>query len=215
MKAEIQNVILFIFLASAIPIIASDAPAWELAHKTDDGIVIYARPLSNSGIRELKANIIIDAAPADVWLAVMDRNTYQRSRKHVEIDRIFKTDNENIWYNYQRYSLPVVSKRDYTLRYESFQDPINMAYRIEWRTANEKGPVEEKGVIRLIVCYGSFTIEPLDKGQRTLITYIACIDPAGIIPAWLANAVAKGSVPGLLRDVRDQSIKYKNKLIKK
>lgn len=206
---KIQIPFLTVVLCAAA--IANDSVTWEKVHETGDGIVIFARSMAGSSIRELRATIVINAGPDIVWQAVMDRDTYRKSRKYIEVDTIFKTGNGTVWYNYQRVAPPMISKRDYTLRYESFTDPAKQSYRIEWRTANDHGPAPVRGVIRLDTCYGSFTLEPREKGGKTLITYLVRVDPGGQVPPWVANIANRMSIPDLLRDVRDQSGVYKEK----
>jgi hypothetical protein len=186
--------------------------SWKKTNETKDGIVIYARMAPNSGIKELKANCVMDAPPLNVWQAIMDKDTYKDSSKYVVVDKVYRTNNENIWYNYQLVATPMFAKRDYTLRYESYKDPGKMHYRLEWRTARDFGPPLEKGVVRLIVCDGSFIIEPHDGGKKSFITYWVCVDPGGLVPAWAANLVNRSSLPDFIRSVRKQSFIFRDTL---
>jgi hypothetical protein len=185
--------------------------AWKKTNETKDGIVIYARMALNSGIKELKANCVMDAPPLNVWQAVMDKDTYKDSSKYVVVDKVYRTNNENIWYNYQLVATPMFAKRDYTLRYESYKDPGKMFYRLVWRTAKDYGPPQGKGVVRLLVCDGSFIIEPYEGGKKSFITYWVCVDPGGLVPTWAANLVNRSGLPDFLRTVRKQSFVFRDK----
>ena len=48
---------------------------------------------------------VIDAAPALVWQALMDRDTYKGVSKHVKRNVITKTAKESVWYNYQVFAV--------------------------------------------------------------------------------------------------------------
>jgi hypothetical protein len=184
---------------------------WTKTNETKDGIVIYARLVRNTEIKELKANCVMDAPPLNVWQAVMDKDTYKDSSKYVVVDKVFRTTDQNIWYNYQLVAAPMFAKRDYTLRYESYKDPARMYYRLVWRTAKEYAPPQEKGVVRLSVCDGSFIIEPYEGGKKSYITYWVCTDPGGMVPAWAANLVNRSSLPDFIRTVHKQSLLFRDK----
>jgi hypothetical protein len=184
---------------------------WTKTNETKDGIVIYARLVPKSEIKELKANCVMDAPPLNVWQAVMDKDTYKDSSKYVVVDKVFRTANENIWYNYQLVAAPLFAKRDYTLRYESYKDPGKMYYRLVWKASQEYAPPLNKGVVRLGICDGSFTIEPYEGGKKSYITYWVCTDPGGQVPAWAANLVNRSSLPDFIRTVHKQSILFRDK----
>lgn len=183
---------------------------WKKIGETRDGIVIQSRMMAGSRVHELMANCVMDASPRHVWQAVLDKETYKDSSKYVKIDRVFRTDNEDIWYNYQLLEAPLLNRRDYTLRYESRRDPARMQYRLVWRAVSDVGPAPEKGVVRLSVCDGSFIIEPLEGGAKSSITYWVCVDPGGQVPAWAANMANRSSLPDFLRIVRKQSYKFRD-----
>ena len=65
-----------IFLCGAAAVAAQDlsSDTWKKTNETNDDIVIYARLAPNSGIKELKANCVMEASPLDVWKAVMDKD---------------------------------------------------------------------------------------------------------------------------------------------
>jgi hypothetical protein len=184
---------------------------WKKTNETEDGIVIFYRMSQTDGIREFKAFFTVEAKPIDVWNALMDKDTYKESRKYLQVYKVFKTDNENVWYNYQLFAAPLLDKRDYTLRYECFKDRVNMHYHLVWSIANDHGPNPENGVIRLTMCGGSVIMEPRENGNKTLITYWICFDPGGLVPAWATNIATKRSVPDFLRAVRDNSYMYRDK----
>ncbi len=204
--------IIILFGAAAAAAQELNYDTWTKTNETRDGILIYARLVRNTEIKELKANCVMDAPPLNVWQAVMDKDTYKDSSKYVVIDRVVRTANENIWYNYQLVAAPMFARRDYNLRYESYKDPARSYYRLVWRTAKEYAPPLEKGVVRLSVCDGSFIIEPYDGGKKSYITYWVCTDPGGMVPAWAANLVNRSSLPDFIRTVHRQSLLFRDKL---
>jgi len=78
--------------------------------------------------------------------------------------------------------------RDYTLRVskKSWPGPKGLTYLSQWQTANEMGPPEKKGVVRLKVCNGTWLLEP-DGAAKTRATYSIYSDTGGFVPAFIAN----------------------------
>ncbi len=211
MTPLLRGAIIILLGAVAVCAAGPAGDSWKKTGETRDGIVIHTRVMPGSRVRELRANCIMEAAPMHVWQAVLDRETYRDSAKYVKIDRVFRTENEDVWYNYQLLEAPMLDRRDYTLRYESRRDPGRMQYRLDWRAVNDFGPAPGKGVVRLAVCDGSFEIEPREGGKKAFVTYWVCVDPGGQVPAWAANLANRSSLPDFLRAVRKQSYKFRDR----
>ncbi len=201
-------IILFMAVAAAAGEQAPDQ--WNLANKTKDGIIIYSRTMPGSNIREYRATIAIDTVPGYVWRAVMDKETYKHLPSYVVVDEIYRTGNDDVWYNYQVVAPPLMSRRDYTLRYRSFMDPGKKRYLLLWAAAVEYGPPPTTDIIRLTRCDGSLAVDPDDSGRKAVITYRLCLDPGGSVPAWVVNIANRSSVPGFLRAIRDRSYEYRD-----
>ncbi|MBN2160725.1 MAG: hypothetical protein JW807_15150 [Spirochaetes bacterium] len=210
MKMLLCGLIVVFCSAAAIPAEDRSPDEWKKINQTKDGIVIYTRIVTDSPIREVKSTYTIESPPRNVWQALLDKETYRDSNKYVEVDTVYRTANENVWYNYQKVAPPLMKKRDYTLRYESMNRPEKMQYKLVWAVAGDFGPPPEKGVLRLSVCDGWFTIEPRDGGKRSFITYWLCFDPGGQVPPWAANLANRSSVPDFLRKIRDRSFFWRD-----
>lgn len=211
MKALFNGLIVVLYGAAAVLAGEQSADEWKKINETRDGITIYTRIVPGSPIREVKSTYLIGSPPLNVWQALLDKETYRESNKYVEVDTVFRTTNPNIWYNYQKVAPPLMGKRDYTLRYESMNRPEKNLYRLVWAAAKDFGPPPEKGVLRLSVCDGWFTIEPRDNGTKSYITYWLCFDPGGKVPPWAANLANRSSVPDFLRKVRDRSFFWRDR----
>jgi len=180
---------------------------WSKVKQTKDGIAIYTRESPNARVKEVKAETVIDAAPEQVWQSLMDPGTYKSVSKHVEVNTITKTAKESVWYIYQRFAFPMLSKRDYTLRYESFANASAGSYRLVWGVANDRGPAPQRGVVRVTRCGGYFILQPHGDREHTSLVYWLHMDPGGSVPAWIANIANRSSVPDLVRAVRDGALK--------
>jgi hypothetical protein len=196
-----------LLVALTLPLIAAkpNPNPWEKMNEESDGIVIFARDVPNSGIKEVKAEILIDAPPARVWKVLLDSDHFIDFMPYVEEVKTVARDSASIWYLYQRLSPPLVSRRDYTLLHESTVDEANGIYVLQWRPANQKGPPPVDGVVRIDICEGSYTLEGVESGKKTHITYWLYTDPGGSIPRWIANKANTSSLPDLLRAIRNRT----------
>jgi hypothetical protein len=72
-----------------------------------------------------------------------------------------------------------------------------------WSPANELGPPEKKGVVRVKICEGKWLLEP-DGNTRTRATYFIYTDTGGFIPSFIANRVSLTGITKLFAAVRKQ-----------
>lgn len=179
---------------------------WEKRHVTDDDIVIFTRSTDATGLLEVRAECIVDASPDIVFRATLQPQTYRTSSKHVADFRIVESVGDSVWFIYQRLSFPLVSDRDYTLRYEAERDADAGRSSLSWTIANDKGPPPTDGVVRIETSRGSVDILALDGGRRAKVSCTIVADPGGLIPTWLVNIGNRMTVPDILRAIREESI---------
>jgi hypothetical protein len=72
-----------------------------------------------------------------------------------------------------------------------------------WTPANELGPPEKKGVVRVKVCEGKWLLEP-DGTIKTRATYSLYTDTGGLIPSFIANRVSQTGISRLFAAIRKQ-----------
>ena len=109
---------------------------------------------------------------------------------------------------YQRLNVPFISNRDYTVRVEHGTAKAAggvMIYRDTWQTANEAGPPERHGTVRVKVNEGSWLLEPMGPdGASTQATYQIFTDSGGVVPAFLVNRGSQIVIPRLFEAIRKQ-----------
>jgi len=72
-----------------------------------------------------------------------------------------------------------------------------------WSPANELGPPEKKGVVRVKLCEGKWLLEP-DGATKTRATYSIYTDTGGFIPSFIANRISMTGITKLFAAVRKQ-----------
>ena len=73
----------------------------------------------------------------------------------------------------------------------------------QWSPANDLGPPETKGVVRVKVCEGKWLLEP-EGITRTRATYCVYTDSGGSLPSLIANHVSLTGISRLFAAIRKQ-----------
>lgn len=176
---------------------------WKLASKSG-GVTLYSRPRLGSSLKEFKAVGEIDASSRTVHNVIDDLDAYADFMPFTKECRIVKREGDVVL-TYQRLSPKIISDRDYTLRIREKSWPASggFAYLNRWESANDYGPAETKGVLRVKLCEGSWLIEPSGPNQ-TRATYSICTDSGGALPAFIANAASEIGIRKIFTAVRKQ-----------
>ena len=144
----------------------SPKEGWKLAADAKD-VLIYSRAHADSNLKEFKAIGFIDAPAYAVHAVIDDFENYPKFMPYTLECRLIKREGDSV-IGYQRLSPKICEDRDYTLRVskKSWPGPKGLTYLSQWQTANEMGPPEQKGVVRLKVCNGNWLLEPDGSGKN-------------------------------------------------
>ncbi len=176
---------------------------WKLANQSKD-VAIYCRPRAGSQLKEFRAIGPIDAPTYAVHAVIDDLENYSNFMPYTLECRLLKRESDSI-VTYQRLSPKICGDRDYTLRVseKSWPGPQGLTYLNQWKPANDLGPAEKKGVVRVKICDGGWLLEP-DGAIKTRATYSVYTDTGGMIPAFIANCASRVGINKLFEAVRKQ-----------
>jgi hypothetical protein len=178
---------------------------WKLASDTS-GVRLYSRPRPGSGspLKEFRAVGVIDAPTRVVHNVLDDIENYPKFMPFTAECRVIKRESDSIC-TYQRLSPKICSDRDYTIRIreKSWPGQGGLVYRNQWEPANEWGPAEKKGVVRVKLCEGGWLLEP-DGSDKTRATYSVYTDTGGSLPAFIANVASGIGIRKIFAAVRHQ-----------
>ena len=176
---------------------------WKLSAQ-EKNVVIYSRPRPGSQLKEFKAVGPIDAPTGAVCAVIDDFQNYPKFMPYTTECRLIKRDGDSI-VGYQRLSPKVCADRDYTLRVwkKSWPTADGLVCTSRWSPANELGPPEKKGVVRVKICEGKWLLEP-DGAIKTRATYFIYTDTGGFIPSFMANRISMTGITKLFAAVRTQ-----------
>src|SRR5438874_6283867 len=176
---------------------------WELTSGSKD-VALYSRAHAGSRLKEFKAVGGIDAPSGAVHAVIDDFENYPGFMPYTVECRLIKRETDSI-VGYQRLSPKICEDRDYTLRVwkKSWPSTDGLVYLERWASANELGPPEKKGVVRLKACDGGWLLEP-NGANKTRATYSIYTDTRGAIPAFIVNRASQIGIGKLFAAVRKQ-----------
>jgi hypothetical protein len=181
----------------------SPKEGWKLAADAKE-VIIFSRPHADSNLKEFKAIGSIDAPSYAVCAVIDDFENYPKFMPYTSECRLIKREGDAV-IGYQRLSPKICEDRDYTLRVSKKTWPAakGLTYLSQWQTANELGPPQQKGVVRLKVCNGTWLLEP-DGPAKTRATYSIYSETGGVIPAFIANHASLTAIKKLYAAIRKQ-----------
>ena len=102
---------------------------------------------------------------------------------------------------YLRYAprFVVVSARDVVVHVQGTSRPDG-AGGCQWTDRKDR-EAERKGIVRMRLLRGSWTIEALDA-TRSRVVYQIAVDPGGRLPGWLVRRGAVRAVPDVIEQAR-------------
>ena len=176
---------------------------WKLISGSKD-IALYSRARAGSPLKEFKAIGGIDAPSGAVHAVIDDFENYPVFMPYTVECRLIKRETDSI-VGYQRLSPKICEDRDYTLRVwkKSWPAADGFVYLDRWTPANDLGPSETKGVVRVKLCEGKWLLEPVGL-TKTRATYSIYTDTGGYIPSFIANHVSLTGIKRLFAAIRKQ-----------
>jgi hypothetical protein len=199
--------LVWIFFASSPTVFAavdSSDEGWKLDAVRENNVAIYSRARPGSPLKEFKAVGAIDAPTFAVCAVLDDFQNYPKFMPFMTETRLIKRDGDSM-VGYQRLSPKICADRDYTLRVwkRSWPASDGRVFMSQWSPANELGPPETKGVVRVKICEGKWLLEP-DGAVKTRATYYIYSDNGGALPSFIANHVSVTGISRLFAAVRKQ-----------
>jgi hypothetical protein len=173
------------------------AGAWERV-SAKKGLVVVARPIAGSKVREVRALGIIEQ-PADRLFAVLgDIDRFpQIMPPTVETRALGRDGATTLWHIV--IDPPLVSKRDYCANVTLTREADGVLHST-WMQTAEGCPPPAKGIVRMRHTEGRWELTPLDGG-RTYVDYLGFSDPGGSIPTWAVNRAAAGSMSEMFQSL--------------
>lgn len=193
----------FLVTLSVLATAQAHADDWKKRSDTD-GVAIYSREVPGARVRESKAVGVIDAPPRACFKVVTDFESYTRIMPYTREAKVMAREGDKVSYFYTVIDAPLVSWRDYTIRFidDSAPDAQGGGYHARWDLANDHGPPPRDKVVRVAAATGFWEFTALDGGRHTRVTYQVLTDPGGSIPAWIADRANLSAMHSLFKALR-------------
>jgi ribosome-associated toxin RatA of RatAB toxin-antitoxin module len=178
------------------------AAGWTAAGTTR-GVTLAFRDDAELEVREVRATAELSFPAARIFPLVCDFNHYGLLVPGVRETKIISGTAPLNYEIYMRYAprFLVVSPRDVVVHVQS-QSTSDGFSSCHWTDLKEREP-EQKGVVRMSLLRGSWTIEPLDV-TRSRIVYQIAVNPGGRLPDWLVRRGAVSALPDVIDQLRRQ-----------
>jgi hypothetical protein len=168
---------------------------------TTRGVAVSFRDDPRLDVREVRATTELPFPAARIVGLVCDFRHYGSLVDGVQETRLLSGAAPADYEIYLRYAprFVVVAARDVAVRVET-QSKADGAGGCTWTDVKAREP-ERKGVVRMPLLRGSWTITPLDAA-RSRVVYQLAVDPGGRLPRWLVRRGAVGALPDVIDRVR-------------
>ena len=197
-----RKVILWLLFSNFLFIKSLLAQPWDFV-KEKDGIRIYTRKELNSSLKSFKGETIFHVAIDKVFYVLGDATSFDWWDKNIsEIKVLSFEPGKNIKY-YLIYDVPwPLADRDLAVTSKISTDLVT-GERTLMATPLLNVVPEKPGLIRIKKYWQKWTVRPLDKGNVQIILE-GCVDPGGIVPAWLYNMVITETPLKVIRSLRER-----------
>jgi hypothetical protein len=172
---------------------AADGPTdtrWQTVETSARGIVVRKRSGSSDALSAFQGDGIIRGNVLHVLAVILDASQVEHWAYGIsDATRVTgKDDSDELLYLFSDTPWPV-RDRDMVVRREVEVVRPAEAFRVHM-TCEPKAIPERSGVVRVQHCASSFLLERASD-DTTRVTYETQIDPAGSLPAWASQWVAK------------------------
>jgi hypothetical protein len=177
------------------------AQEWEFA-KEEDGIKVYTCYENGSANKSFRGETDITATLSSVSALIQDVEKFDEWDKDVTEIRVLKYEKDKLIDYYVVYDVPwPFQDRDLCVAATVTSDPETGAVIIISGSVPEAVPLN-KDIIRITDYRQKWIIRPKENGVVN-VTVEGYADPAGSIPAWIANIAITKTPLNMLRSIRD------------
>lgn len=183
-------------LVGSVPSANASTPKLASVHRTDLKLGIPHQSEHKVGEKTYHVTkAVIDATPDDVWNVLTDYNHLVSYYPNVKNFKILSEtgDKKKVWFSVA--SMCGLWKFEYVLSMHE-NKPL---HRIEWHRDSGAFKVNE----------GSWVLEPVDDGARTLVTYSKHMDGGMLMPKMILNNELRKTMPVVLTSLNSAVLKSK------
>lgn len=178
---------------------ASGATTGWIDRGTDEGVALFERRETVHGFKGFRGVLRVNAPMKTVLALVLNRETFPKWVANMIEDSTLPDNNPDgsLCYMWIKGVWPT-DDRDVVCKVTVSQDPQTLAVSVIAQDTDPTLVPAVKGRVRMAKLYSGFIVRPVSATQ-TEVQLDAIADPAGDVPTFAANMVAKGMPRDTLR----------------
>jgi hypothetical protein len=191
-------------LLLANPIHASE---WRSMFDTPDGIQIFKKESTDSGLIEFRGVGIVDAPLPLVATVIFDTDRRLQWIKGLVESKIIRWEGSDHFIEYDHIDMPTFfTDRDFVSKVRVRSDQNRQEVVFQYNRADDPS-APRTDHLRGEVINMTFALRSVDQNTRTSVDAEFLCDPKGWIPAWLVNFFLKDWPTTTFRNLRKEVLK--------
>ena len=205
-----RNGLLTLWAAFAVVALLADrghASAWEPVLTTSDGIQIFEKEETESGLIEFRGIGVVEAPLPVVATVIFDTGRRQEWIKGLAESRILRWGGKDTYVEYDHIDMPIFfTDRDFVskirIRYDHSKKEMVFHYE-----PSDDPSAPRTDYLRGEVLKMTFLLRSIDSDGKTQLEAEFLCDPKGWIPKWLVNFFVKDWPKTTMRSLRKEVLK--------
>jgi hypothetical protein len=183
------------------------ASEWRSMLETSDGIQIYKKEATDSGLIEFRGVGIVEAPLPLVASVIFDTDRRVQWIKGLKESRIIRWEGQDSFIEYDHIDMPTFfSDRDFVSRVLISSDQGKREVVFQFYPADDPS-ASFTGYLRGEVINMTFALRSDDHDTRTRVDAEFLCDPKGWIPSWLVNFFLRDWPKTTFRGLRKEVLK--------
>lgn len=183
------------------------ASEWRQVLDTSDGIQIFKKEATESGLIEFRGVGFVDAPLTVVATVIFDTDRRRHWIKGLAGSKIVRWEGHDSFIEYDHIDMPTFfSDRDFVSKVRIRSDQARREVVFQFHPADDPS-APRTGYLRGEVINMTFVLRSVDHDTRTRVDAEFLCDPKGWIPSWLVNFFLKDWPKTTFRGLRKEVLK--------
>jgi hypothetical protein len=180
------------------------ASEWRTVLDTSDGIQIFKKEATDSGLIEFRGLGVVEAPLPVVATVIFDTDRRLQWIKGLVESKIIRWEGRDHFIEYDHIDMPTFfTDRDFVSKVRIRSDQFRREVVFQFHPADDPS-APRTGYLRGEVINMTFALRSVDHDTRTRVDAEFLCDPKGWIPAWLVNFFLKDWPKTTFRNLRKE-----------
>ena len=185
----------------------SHADEWQSALSTDDGIQIFKKNSSESGLIEFRGVGVVEAPLPLVATVIFDTDRRTEWIKGLVESKIVRWGGKDNFIEYDHIDMPIFfTDRDFVSKITISFDHISKEIVFHYQPSDDPS-VQHTDYLRGEILNMTFVLSSIDNNKKTMVDAVFLCDPKGWIPKWLVNFFLQDWPKTTFRNLRKEVLK--------